>query len=735
MSENEKKFLDDKEKKFSEQNFSKQKNSEEKNSDGWRERHRNYMAKKSLEKTRSFNDIGKIPDIVNLQRRERANQDFALWRHTYCLPRHKQADSLNHQKMCERLQEAIESREGWFGIQAPRGEAKTTTIMESIGWAIASGRKKFPFCFSSSAATMTNLVTSFKSIFQDLPLIFEDYPEISYPLKILGDSKTRQLLYQENPIRIKWAVNDKGKIQFHFPDISESPSQFAHLIVSPINTKFRGFSFADADGRIRRPDLVLFDDIQDGEIAANPDRVTDHWNKMTIDAVGLSGDDPMPMINSGTPFNPDCLMSRTMKDRRFNGITLKSIYKFPTNMDFWYRYQKIWEDVYDEKVAVYGIYEKNRASSGAFEAASKFYLEHRETMDAGIEMSWPARYETKYSGASAIENIMREYLLILGPDAFDQEKNCEVKSAIGEDVEEITEELFLSKIDNSLKWLVSPKEAELITYAIDVHKNILYYEGVAWSSGFDGHVIDFGTFPEQPNQNFSQKKVKTTLKRRYLNRGDSGALLAGLNDLVQKIMTRHYMREDGSQIYVKTILVDNNNGDFQDVVTKFSEESEFREQIICYLGQWYSSGTQIKKQKEKGGTEWKWSDHSKKTVVAFRDWWKSYNHDRWLTARGDAGCKTIYSGGPQQFRKFYSELTAQIYKWIALNNGVSFRRWPKSDEIFIDDHYCDTDFMNTLAASVCGIKQESERYTKSKRKREKVKLSQLQQERRESGYV
>ncbi|HBT76548.1 MAG TPA: hypothetical protein DEB39_06395 [Planctomycetaceae bacterium] len=161
------------------------------------------MAERSRQEHEEVGDIGKLPDVKNPQRRERAERDFALWRATYCGPRHDFADSRNHTILCDRLQEAIESKSGWFGVMAPRGEAKTTTCVESIGWSVASGRKKFPACFSSSAATNRNLVASFSSLFTKMPTIAEDYPEIWVPLNAkIAKRKNRRVIYNGNVVNI-----------------------------------------------------------------------------------------------------------------------------------------------------------------------------------------------------------------------------------------------------------------------------------------------------------------------------------------------------------------------------------------------------------------------------------------------------------------------------------------------------------------------------------------------------
>ena len=688
-----------------------------------KEKNRIAMNRKSRMKQSDIREIGELPEVADPQRRERAEKDFALWRATYCSERHDKADSLNHAKMCDRLQSVIESVGGWFAVEAPRGEGKTNTITEALAWAVATGRKKFPFCFTSSGSLMGPLAEMFGTVFTNLGVVKEDYPEICFPIEFVGDSPQRRPMYKGEPINLVWNMLSHGKKVFRFPRIPESPSNSSALIVSPVLTKSRGYTFVDANGKPLRPDLAFFDDIQDEDIANSPERIAKIWDRMTVSAPGLSGGYPLSLLNSGTPFHSDCLMSQAMRDRRFNGVVFKSLYQFPDRMDLWEEYLKVWETAYDENAAKFGNFEKHKANIEALNAASRFYQSHREEMDAGADIAWPAMYEGKGSGCSAIENIMREYLIDLGRDEFLQEKNCEVKPKGSDNVDKISEEVFLEKIDHSLPEFVAPKEAELITFAIDVHLNILVYEGVAWSPGFDGHVLDYGVFPEQNSTHFTQKDAKKTMQKRY-NAGVNGSLLKGLNELVEMILSRTYYREDGTEIYVKKILIDNNNGEFMKTVEQFANESKHREKIVLYRGYWYSSGAMPMKPIDRDGPEWKWSDTGKMAIAAFRDFWKTHNLNRWLTPRGESGSKTIYAGGLQKHRKFYSELSAENYSNIFLPSGAKFKRWPK--DFGGENHFGDTDFMNGLAASVCKINLDAEK-VKGRRGRKKVNLNELQE--------
>ena len=187
--------------------------------------------------------------------------------------------------------------------------------------------------YSSSAATTANFVRSFSSLFLGLPAIAEDYPEIIIPLKAKTDTnKQRRVVYQDKTVRIHWASCERGQYWFRFPDIPENSSCFAHVMSQSIGSKIRGPFYVAPDGVVIRPDLVVLDDIQDPAIAKNPDRIDELWGKITKDIAGMSGTDPMPIINSGTPFHTECLNGKNDEGLSFQRCNLSvDLSVFETN--------------------------------------------------------------------------------------------------------------------------------------------------------------------------------------------------------------------------------------------------------------------------------------------------------------------------------------------------------------------------------------------------------------------
>ncbi|MDO4584783.1 MAG: phage terminase large subunit family protein [Planctomycetia bacterium] len=696
-----------------------------------RSEHNAYVAAEKRARIAAGAELGELRRCQDVGRRARAEESLSSWSSVYCSYRHKHRASGNHGKMYDSLSGALGSGETWLALQAPRGEAKSFKSVEAITYAVMTGRKHFVCCFTSSMSTTETLVQYFEGQFLQTDTVFSaDYPEVFQALEVRGNYAQRKVTYGGEDIRLTWGATKNGKRIFRFPTLPGVASSGAVVVFQSVTSKIRGMGFVDEKGIPLRPDLLLLDDVQDLEISQSEDRISKLLEKFDKDILGLSGDAPMSVIVLGTPFHDQCFMSRILRDRRFDGVSLQAVYKFPNRMDLWEKYRTIWEEEYDAGVLEFGSNERKRAASRAYAKASSYYQQHRLEMDAGCEISWPERYAQKYTGVSAIENIMREYLLILREEAFQQEKQCIVGARVSEEVERLDEDKFLGKISHTLEEWVSPDWASKLTAAIDVHGNVLYYTVAAWGPNFDGHTIAYGTWPQQPNTAWKQSKVPFSLRKMYAGAGEAGAMRAALDALVGELLNRTYRREDGSEIYLEKIVLDNNNGLFRKTVSKFLKESEYREKLVGYVGDWYASGHQPRKRTEEGGLEWKYIEGThRREVIAFRDFWKAYALSRWLTPVGDGGCMTLFKGGPSRHRRFFMEMTAKKYRPVRLSSGKTMLRW--DDKAERDDHYGDCDTMNFIAASICKIGQKAE--LDAPRHRKRVKYSELQKQKWKKG--
>jgi len=122
-----------------------------------------------------------------------------------------------------------------------------------------------------------------------------------------------------------------------------------------------------------------------------------------------------------------------------------------------------------------------------------------------------------------------------------------------------------------------------VTAFIDVHDKLLFYAVAAWEDDFTGYVVDYGTFPDQKRAYFTARSATRTLGRVFRRAAKEGANAAGLNRLLDLLLGREWLREDGSLLHVGRCLID--AGYEADVVYSTIRRSAGAALIMPSLGQ------------------------------------------------------------------------------------------------------------------------------------------------------
>ncbi len=132
-------------------------------------------------------------------------------------------------------------------------------------------------------------------------------------------------------------------------------------------------------------------------------------------------------------------------------------------------------------------------------------------MDAGSVVGWVNRFRPKIGEISAIQCAWN--LRIQSDKFWSEYQNEPQQETIDLELLDVGE--IESKI-NGYERGVLPFEANLITAAIDVQSQLLYYVVCAWDAAtFTGWVLDYGSFPEQPGRYFTLRKAESTLSKKY----------------------------------------------------------------------------------------------------------------------------------------------------------------------------------------------------------------------------
>ena len=138
---------------------------------------------------------------------------------------------------------------------------------------------------------------------------------------------------------------------------------------------------------------------------------------------------------------------------------------------------------------------------------------------------------------------------------------------------------------NGVKRLAVPEYCEKLTTFIDVQNNVLFFMSVAWELTGRGHVIDYGTFPDQRRIHFSKQQIEKTLQKRFRTDNLNEAIYQG-----SALSRNYYSRENtsdstGAVMSMDRVAIDARSGFHTRTVRRFCRESNYVGRIHPTFGQ------------------------------------------------------------------------------------------------------------------------------------------------------
>jgi len=258
---------------------------------------------------------------------------------------------------------------------APRGHAKSTiwTVGLSI-WAVCYKKREYTLFISANEDTSSNFLVKNRDALES-PEIIEDFG--TQKGKIWNNYELRT----HSGITIEctgWTAGIRGK-----------------------NKK-------------RRPDLVIFDDLEDKKVIESPSLRTRLERAFAEEMLKL-GDYDTIYLYVGTLLAIDSLLSKTIEKPTWKYKLYKKVISFPDEQGekLWEQWRGIFRDLYNP----------NRMDD-----AYAFYLAHKDDMLRGVRMLWPGKYpddKMKYKGAYYNTMLEREE----SEDSFWQEDQNEPRSS------------------------------------------------------------------------------------------------------------------------------------------------------------------------------------------------------------------------------------------------------------------------------------------------------------------
>ncbi len=646
------------------------------------QRHKAAAANRNREMAKEGRNIGEIPAIVDLPRRLRAAASLLVFLETYFPQRFYRPFCADQKKVIAKLQDAILTG-GKFALAMPRGFGKTAICEGAVLWATLNGHIEFVLLLAATDGLAEMSLSSIKEELDGNELLAEDYPEACFPIAALEgiSNRAKGQLYRDSRTHVEWTGSsivlpalkpagwaEDAELKTLLRPGGWSFASAAMLMVTGLTGSIRGLKHGRPDGRQVRPQLVLIDDPQTDDSARSVTQCATRSRIISNAVLGLAGaGTPITVVMPCTVIRAGDLAD-TFLDRKehpeWKGEKMRLLYGLPTRMDLWDQYAE--------------MRRKSFAADGHGEAAHAFYLERRAEMDEGAVPAWPECYSP--TQASAVQYAM-DLKIDRGDAAFyAEQQNDPLIERVAESVE-LSEDQITAKAIKERPRGEAPSTSSTITAFIDVQGDLLFWMVAAWEPNFNGHVLDYGAWPDQGRPYYYLREARPTISQKLPGRGLEGQLYGALEALTLLLLGREWRKDDGSKARVERCLIDASWGDSTDTVYQFAKETPFSALVTPSHGHFIGAAKTPMAEwairpGERTGWNWVLSLPGKRPVrhVTFdANAWKSFTANRLATAKGDNGCVSLF-GVAEDHRLLAEHLTAE-YRIRMMGRGREVDEW------------------------------------------------------------
>ena len=495
----------------------------------------------------------KLPAVENTTRKNKAMKSLLYFLKTYFPDIFYLKFSPIHLEVIKRIEETIE-RGTCYALALPRGSGKTSICECALLWAMLSGKRRSVVLVAANQSRADAIKREITSLLTFSETLAADFPEACFPFAETARTpkKVKRLTYNGRPIRA-----DSTKSFLVLPAIDGAPCFEATLYAVGLGGSVRGLAYTTISGEKVRPDLVLIDDPQTRESANSAEQCAERRRIIYADILGLAGAGKKTaclvtctVIKQGDL--ADNLLDRATSPE-FNGHRFSLLERFPDNVDLWGEWNKVRRLCLENK--------------GNENDALEFYKLHREQMDAGAVHNWAQRVEP--GDPSAIYSAMK--LFYRDNESFYSEmQNKPAETAAVNEEYTLTQAQARAQISNVARGEIVDGD-DFLTAFVDVHKNLLYWTLCAWNkSDGSGRVVDFGTYPPQPETFFNLDSARYTIPRAFPNMDYYDALTISLKSLFLDLTQRDYITSGlKTKIQLERVLIDANWNESTDAIYNF----------------------------------------------------------------------------------------------------------------------------------------------------------------------
>lgn len=681
-----------------------------------RARQRRYKRRKAAE----VQLLPKLPKCANPARRKAAEASLRVFCETYFPAVFCDPWSQDLLRVIAKIERAICDGET-LAIAMPRGSGKTELCRAGVLWAILSCRHEYVVLVSATIGMSKKAMVSIKERLNGNDLLAADFPEVCLPIRAL-ENEPRKAIGQKyvdgKKTKITWAGTE-----IVLPTIAGYATSGRTICSTSLEGQVRGPSKnMPPDGHVARPSLAICDDPQTRESAKSTyvgGQTDQRLAIINADVRGLSGpNNRTTILVPCTVMYPDDLADRLLDRNRYpayRGERTRRLYSWPTNLAAWEELRELRDSLLraDEPLdEVEAFYQARRSTCGRGlddpPDACPTCPRRGECLDCGAQVDWAAR---KGKSPSALFDAMSQSW-DYGAAGFAAEFQND--PMIGDGVQQkLTAEICVSRTNGRARGQV-PLEAQELVCFVDVMQSSLWYVIVAWAKGFTGYVVEYGVWPPQRRGVYTLADIvrsSDNLHVRFPNAGVSGAIVAGLAQMVEEVLKRDFPVAGGGLIRIGKLMIDSGKwpGEVAAAKHKISGAT-----VVLSKGEGIKAGgkpmasRRLKAWQKRDPMGHWYMPETKGTrefpyVAIDTNWWKSFIHRGFLTSPGDPGSLTLYGDKGEIHALFASHMMSEYYDTPFSPRGVPVDEWkPRPGKP--DNHWFDCIVGCAVAGSVQGIR-------------------------------
>ena len=675
-------------------------------------------------------EIGEIPPIESLDRRLSTKGSFRAWCETYESDTFTMGWSPDHLTAIDRIEETV-LHGALFAFAMPRGSGKTSLVRAATRWSICHALSRYTFIIGANIGKAHDSLDSIKTVFRFSNIIMEDFPEVAHAIRELNGVANRASGQTCNGVStmIEWS---KDRIALptvpyppNHPDYVEGVAAATSGSIIGVSgltgDGIRGSLVTTANNESLRPDLVLIDDPQTDASAASPSQNETRLRLIMGAVLGMAG--PGKSISAMMPctvIQPGDMVDRILDpktSKEWRGERTKLLKSMPKDLGAWEKYREVYEQDMLRQPPDYTL-------------SNRYYEENRQKLDAGAEASWLER--KKDTEVSAIQHAM--HLYFRDELAFWAEYQNDPMATDFSDEGFASADEIAAKVSGVQRGVVPP-DCTHLTAGIDVQGEVLYWTVTAWSNGFGGQVVDYGTWPDQGVRQFTLRSLKKTLGEDYPGRDMNGTIYAGLIDCFGYLWSREWATVGGDSMRISHGLVDAGWGDSKKTVYKACRDSSHSASLSPSHGRGIKAGQMPmdewkREVGEVAGHGWRRRQsrgEGVRYVLYDANLWKTLVNRKLAVPRGGFGDLSLYKASIAHHRQLAEHIkTEPFVRTSGYGRELIEFKPPVAGR---DNHWFDCLNMSAVAASIAGIQSTGHAVDKPPKKK-RIKLSDIQQRKR-----